>query len=301
MWPAGGAERGTWRGAGSSGAGRRRGQRRPEHRRKTWSPFAGPGHSVDGCSSGLTCSAPALAGGSPCPCGRAVVPASAAAMGVDGLTDDVRQRYHSGWDTHGVVVSTPRDVGTCSGEVGAGTLLAAQRVRAMTTRMPVPGASCRCGPPGDGVGLRGTAVSPAGPRWGHNGSGTCFRARAFRAPACPRGTVTVCVLCAIEDDAAAEGMVGEARALLAVLGKTGSAQHGAAPTCLPPLFLRRSGFRQQVQRGVREKSKEVMSATTGDRVTVRRGIRQAHGLPDGRDGCPREVPRTWPTGGASRA
>jgi hypothetical protein len=128
---------------------------------------------------------------------------------------------------------------TCSGEVGAGTWLAVQRVRAMTTRMPVPRASCRVGSPGYGVGLRGTAVSPPGPRWGHNDSGPGFRARAFHAPVCPGGTVTVCVLCAIEDDAAAEGMVAEARAFLAVLGKTGSAQHGAAPACLPPLLLRR--------------------------------------------------------------
>src|SRR6059036_1924274 len=102
----------------------------------------------------------------------------------------------------------------------------------MTTRTPVPGASCRVGSPGDGVGLRGTAVSPSGSRWGHNDSGPGFRARAFHAPACAGGTVTVCVLCAIEDDAAAEGMVAKARALLAVLGETGSAHHGAAPASL---------------------------------------------------------------------
>src|SRR5438132_14328122 len=66
----------------------------------------------------------------------------------DGLADDVRQRAHPSWVAHGVAVSTPREVGTCAGEVGAGTVRAASRVRAMTTRMPVPGASCRCGPPG---------------------------------------------------------------------------------------------------------------------------------------------------------
>ena len=40
MRPAEGAERGKWRGAGSSGAGRRGGQKRPGHRRKTWTPLA---------------------------------------------------------------------------------------------------------------------------------------------------------------------------------------------------------------------------------------------------------------------
>ena len=40
------------------------------------------------------------------------------------------------------------------------------------------------------------------------------------------------MLCAIEDDAAAEGMMAEARAFLAVLGETGSAHHGAAPASL---------------------------------------------------------------------
>jgi hypothetical protein len=119
----------------------------------------------------------------------------------------------------------------------------------MTTRMPLLGASCRCGPPGDGVGLRGTAVSPAGPRWGHHGSGPGFRARAWPAPACRGGTVTVCVLCALEDDAAAAGLVAEARALLAGLGKTKSAYHGAAPAGFPPLRLRRSGSRCRVACG----------------------------------------------------
>ena len=47
----------------------------------------------------------------------------------DGLADDVRQHSHPGWVAHGVVVSTPREVVTCAGEVGAGTLRAVQRVR----------------------------------------------------------------------------------------------------------------------------------------------------------------------------
>jgi len=71
---------------------------------------------------------------------QAVVPAYSAAVGADGLAYDVRQRYHPGWVAHGVVVSTPREVGTCAGEVGAGTVRAASRVRAMTTRI------CVCGP-----------------------------------------------------------------------------------------------------------------------------------------------------------
>ena len=149
---------------------------------------------------------------------QAVVPAYAAAVGADGLAYDVRQRYHPGWVAHGVVVSTPRDVVTCYGGVLSGALLSAQRVRAMTTLVHVPGASFRFGPLGYGVGLMGTAVSPDGPLWGHNGSGPGFRASAFHAPAFPGGAVTVCVMCAIEDDEAAEGMVAEALALLVVLG-----------------------------------------------------------------------------------
>jgi len=61
--------------------------------------------------------------------------------------------------------------------------------------------------------------------------------------------VTVCVLCASEDDAAAAGLVAEARALLAGLGKTESAHHGAVPAGLPPLLLRRSGSRCRVAYG----------------------------------------------------
>jgi hypothetical protein len=48
---------------------------------------------------------------------------------VDGLADDVRQHAHPGWVAHGVVASTPREVGTCAGEVDAGTSRAASRVR----------------------------------------------------------------------------------------------------------------------------------------------------------------------------
>ena len=123
---------------------------RREHRRQTWTPFAGRGVATTAWRR--------------------------------------RPAAFSSWlgRAWGRGLHTAR-CGTCSGEVGAGTLLAAERVRAMTTRMSVPEASCRCGPPGSGVGLRGTAVSPAGPRWGHNGSGPGFRARAFHTPACPSG------------------------------------------------------------------------------------------------------------------
>src|SRR5262249_20758674 len=102
--------------------------------------------------------------------------------------------------------------------VFAGTLLSAQSVCAMTTLVPVPGVSFRFGPPGYGPGLMGTAVSPYGPLWGHNGSGPGCRVSAFHAPAFPGGAVTVCVMCSMEDDEAAEGMVAEALALLAALG-----------------------------------------------------------------------------------
>jgi D-alanyl-D-alanine carboxypeptidase len=149
---------------------------------------------------------------------RVVVPASSAAVGTDGLAHDIRQRYHPGWVAHGVVISTPRDIVAFYRGMFSGTLLSAPSVRAMTTLVHVPGVSFRFGPPGYGLGLMGTTVSPYGPLWGHNGSGPGFRASAFHAPAFPGGAVTVCVMCAIEDDDAAEGMVAETLALLATLG-----------------------------------------------------------------------------------
>jgi D-alanyl-D-alanine carboxypeptidase len=146
---------------------------------------------------------------------RAVVPAYSTAVGVDGLAHDIRGRYHPGWVAHGVVVSTPRDVVTFYGGVFAGALLSAQSVREMTTLVPVPGVHFRFGPPGYGLGLMGTAASPYGPLWGHSGSSPGFRASAFHAPAFPGGAVTVCVMCAVEDDEAAEGIVAEVLDLLA--------------------------------------------------------------------------------------
>jgi hypothetical protein len=79
----------------------------------------------------------------------------------------------------------------------------------------------------------------AGPRWGHQGSGPGFRARACHALAY-RGRCNRC---------RPGGRGVEARALLAGLGKTESAHHGAAPAGLPPLRLRRSGSRYHVACG----------------------------------------------------
>jgi len=149
---------------------------------------------------------------------RAVVPAYSAAVDADGLAHDVRQRYHPGWVAHGVVVSTPRDMVEFYGGLFSGALLSVQSVCEMTTLVPVPGASFRFGPPGYGLGLMGTTASPYGPLWGHNGSGPGFRASAFHAPAFPGGAVTVCVMCAVEDDEAAEGMVADVFDLLAAYG-----------------------------------------------------------------------------------
>jgi D-alanyl-D-alanine carboxypeptidase len=149
---------------------------------------------------------------------RAVVPAYSAAVGTDGLFHDIRQCYHPGWVAHGVVVSTPRDIVTFYWSIFSEGFLSAQSVHEMTALVPVPGAPFRFGPPGYGLGLMGTSASPYGPLWGHNGSGPGFRASAFHAPEFPGGAVTVCVMCAVEDDEAAEGMVAEALALLAARG-----------------------------------------------------------------------------------
>ncbi len=158
---------------------------------------------------------------------RSVVPASSAAVGADGVSHDIRGRYHPGWVAHGVVVSTPRDLVAFYAGVFSGAVLAAQSVREMTTLVPVPGAPFRFGPPGYGLGLMGTVGSPYGPLWGHNGSGPGFRTSAFHAPAFPGGAMTVCVMCAVEDDDMAEGMVADAFHCLAACGESGDAQQGS--------------------------------------------------------------------------
>lgn len=149
---------------------------------------------------------------------RALVPAYSAAVGTDGRFHDIRQCYHPGWVAHGVVVSTPQDMAALYQGMFSGGSLSVQNVREMTTLVPVPGAHFRFGPSGYGLGLMGTTASPYGPLWGHNGSGPGFRASAFHAPEFPGGAATVCVMCALEDDEAAEGLVAEALALLAAEG-----------------------------------------------------------------------------------
>src|SRR5919205_4323224 len=76
-----------------------------------------------------------------------------------------------------------------------------------TTALAQPGlVKHRFGPPGYGLGLMGTTPSLYGHLWGHNGSGPGFQASAFHAPAFLGGAVTVCVMCAVEDDDLAEGI-----------------------------------------------------------------------------------------------
>jgi D-alanyl-D-alanine carboxypeptidase len=53
----------------------------------------------------------------------------------------------------------------------------------------------------------GDRRSPFGPLFGHNGGGPGYNASVFCAPALRGRRVTVCALCASEEDAAAEDLV----------------------------------------------------------------------------------------------
>ena len=138
-----------------------------------------------------------------------LAPASSRALALDGTPRQVRDHYHPGWVSHGVVASTPSEVARFFDALFRGRVVSSQSLQEMTTLVPVPGRSVapphRWGKPSYGLGVMGDPESPWGLLWGHNGGGPGYRTSAFHAP--DLGGVSVCAMCALEEDSKAEQLV----------------------------------------------------------------------------------------------
>src|SRR5262245_8977616 len=136
-----------------------------------------------------------------------LAPATSRAPAPDGTPRDVREHYHPGWVSHGVVASTPSEVARFFDALFGGALLSPQSRQDMTTLVPTgSGAeSARWRQPSYGLGIMGDPASDFGRLWGHNGGGPGYTASAVHAPDL-RGA-TVCAMCAFEGEVDAEGVV----------------------------------------------------------------------------------------------
>lgn len=133
----------------------------------------------------------------------ALAPANSTLLDANATPRDVRQHYHPGWVSHGVVASTPSEIARFFDALSSGRIVSARALEEMLTLVPV-GAD----PPkrprdaldpvkaGYGLGVMGDLASP---RWGHNGGGPGYSASAFHAA--DLGGATVCAMVSAEGGA----------------------------------------------------------------------------------------------------
>jgi len=137
-----------------------------------------------------------------------LAPATSRALAPDAAPRDVREHYHPGWVSHGVVASTPSEIARFFDALFGGALLSPQSRQDMTTLVPigpVGEAAARWRRPSYGLGIMGDPESDFGPLWGHNGGGPGYTTSALHAPDL-RG-ITVCAMCAFEGEIDAERIV----------------------------------------------------------------------------------------------
>jgi D-alanyl-D-alanine carboxypeptidase len=135
-------------------------------------------------------------------------PAMSTQLSEAGEWRDVRRVYHPGWVSHGVVTSTPSELTRFLRAVFRGALITRDSLAQMTRTVPVPEAPPEWREPAYGLGLMGDRRSRWGPVWGHGGGGPGTVTAVFHAPGLAGGEgVTVCAMCAIEEDHLAERMV----------------------------------------------------------------------------------------------
>lgn len=161
-----------------------------------------------------------------------LAPGTSSALSRDGAPRDVREYYHPGWVSHGVVASTASELVRFLDGLFHDELLTRHSLAQMMKLVVVPtdpseasaeqGSRLRRGRPSYGLGLMGDPASPWGLTVGHNGGGPCYSASAFHTFGL--GGASVCAMGAIEGGFNAEGLVCDVLDHLATYGDGRAAQ-----------------------------------------------------------------------------
>jgi len=153
-----------------------------------------------------------------------LAPASSRSLADDAVPRDVRDSYHPGWVSHGVVASTPTEIACFFDALFRGRLISSASLHELTAVGPISAQveSAPWGRPGYGLGIVGDTASRWGRLWGHNGGGPGYTTSAFHAP--DLGGVSVCAMCALEEKSTAEQLV------FAVFDALRGASTGATPS-----------------------------------------------------------------------
>lgn len=133
-----------------------------------------------------------------------LAPCESQALAPDGNPRDVRDCYHPGWVSHGVMASTPSEIVRFFDALFRGQLVSLESLQQMKALVPVPGKWPPWVKPSYGLGLTGDPESPWGPVWGHGGEGPGYRTSVIYAP--ELGNLSLCAMCSTET-ARAEGLI----------------------------------------------------------------------------------------------
>lgn len=136
-----------------------------------------------------------------------LTPAVSRYLEPNGQLRDLRDCYHPGWVSHGVVASTPSDMARFFDRLMAGELLSDSSLEAMQEAIAVPNMppSETWGKPSYGLGLMIDPQSRWGLIVGHNGGGPGYNASLFHAR--ELGGLTICVMSAREEALSVEQLV----------------------------------------------------------------------------------------------
>jgi D-alanyl-D-alanine carboxypeptidase len=147
------------------------------------------------------------------------------ALSPDGSARDVREYYHPGWVSHGVIASTASDLVHFLDRLFRDELLSPNSLAQMMDLVPLPERDepaeqdvvSRHGQSSYGLGLMGDPISPWGLVVGHNGGGPCYNSSAFHA--FDLSGASVCAMGAIEEGFDAEDLAFDVFDLLAASGR----------------------------------------------------------------------------------
>jgi D-alanyl-D-alanine carboxypeptidase len=129
-----------------------------------------------------------------------LAPASSSLLSPEQDRRDVRDWYHPGWVSHGVVASTPSETARFLHGLLSGWLCGSQSLTQLTTLTTMPAGPPRWSQPGYGLGVMGAIESPVGPVFGHNGGGPGYKVSVFHAPHLVAGGITISAMSTLEED-----------------------------------------------------------------------------------------------------